>query len=146
MRFNGVSFTKNNHSIYPLKQSIILSSHFVTGVLNWAGFCVSIATFNSVLAVSRFDFNIKFLFWFPIFWPWAYPMKVIYRHASCVLNYIYNLLKLSRGLYLCWWTNSHREYHPPVVRVSALTWFGRYFYFWNLNVIIVKIKVFLPKT
>jgi hypothetical protein len=36
----------------------------------------------------------------------------------------------------------------PVVRVSALTWFIRYIYYWNLqflnNVIIINTKVLLP--
>jgi hypothetical protein len=38
----------------------------------------------------------------------------------------------------------------PVITVSALTWFIRYIYYWNLqllnNVIIIKTKVLLPQT
>jgi hypothetical protein len=63
------------------------------------------------------------------------------------LNYDSTLILLAR--YLCWWTISPRGIIRPVVSASALTWFIRYIYYWNLqflnNVNVNKTKVLLPQ-
>jgi hypothetical protein len=72
------------------------------------------------------------------------------RNASCALNWIstfycYHWVDTSPGGLLV-----PEGIIRPVVSVSALTWFIRYIYYWNLqflnNVIIDKTKVLLPQT
>jgi hypothetical protein len=38
---------------------------------------------------------------------------------------------------ICWWTINSRGYHPPIflVSASALTWFIRNIYYWNLQLL-----------
>jgi hypothetical protein len=42
-------------------------------------------------------------------------------------------LFLSLGRYLCWWIIGTEGIICPVVSVSALTWFLRYIFYWNLQ-------------
>jgi hypothetical protein len=62
----------------------------------------------------------------------------------CLRFYYYHCVDTSAGGLLV-----HEDIIPPVVRISALTWFTRYIHHWNLqflnNVIIIKTKVLLPK-
>ena len=49
------------------------------------------------------------------------------KNAYGALNYISTCLSLSR--YLCWLTISPREFHPPMVSISALALLIRYIYY-----------------
>ena len=72
------------------------------------------------------------------------------RNASCALNCISTFSLLSQGRYLCCGGLLVPEgIIRSVVGASALTWFIRYIYYWNLqflnNVIINKTEVLLPQ-
>ena len=106
-------------------------------------FCMLFVISVSVFFASSLSLD------FPIFRFWAYLMKVI-PETRCALNL------MSKFYYYYWFDITgvgllvpEGIIHPVVSAASALTWFNRYMYYWNLqfqnNKSIIKIKVLLPQ-
>jgi hypothetical protein len=89
---------------------------------------------------------------FYLYWWTISPRGCHLPSSQCfctdIVYYISMILLLS--FYLYWWTISPQGCHLPSSQCSAMTWFIRYIYYWNLkflnNVIINQTKFLLPQT
>jgi hypothetical protein len=71
---------------------------------------------------------------------------IVKKKLSLYSIYMFLLLSLRRCH--CWWTISPEGFIRLVISISALAWFIRYIYYWNLQLLnnINKTMVLLPQT
>ena len=127
----------NKTNCHKTTNVLLISSRKAT--FTWS---TNISCFRALWFYCSQNFKI---FSFPIFWLWAYLMKVIpetlRNHYICYLRFYYYHWV---GTSVCGLLVPHGIIRP-VISALALTWFNRYIYYWNLhlrnNVIISITKV-----